>query len=431
MIQPVIALVPRQADQVSKLVRYCRDLDGTDLKVVPVDDSKFTPLHSHNELACRCAWSLRTVALEMKGKPFMWLEPDSIPLKAGWLKELEAEYHQAKKPFMLPLVSNGKEDVASGIGIYPAETSFLVPTDFKLHGWDAFIYKQLTPLVHFTTLIQHHYGKYEHGRVKYYHAFPRDLKMLRPEAVMFHKDGRQSLIPGHENVFAHSGDIGDLVAALPAMRQLGGGHIVICEPNLKYQRPRESMRGKRFDSIKPLLAAHPFIKSVTYNPNPCESDFDFSCFRQDYRPGENLARWQARFAGIDELDESPWIVARKSPESKGRVVIARSPRYHNSTFPWRKIVTQYGSKLLFVGLPDEHTVFEREFNCRVQYKRTENMKYLADLIAGADLFIGNQSSPAWVAMGLGQNLVMEVWPEAPNSMVQRQNARFIFEGRDY
>jgi hypothetical protein len=437
MIQPCIALIPHQADQVAKLVRHCRDLDGTELKVIPVDDSKFTPLYKNNELACRCAWALRTVAMEMKGKPFLWLEPDSYPIKKGWLKALTEEYEQAGKPFMLPIVRNGAHDLASGIGIYPGETHFLVPTDFAMWGWDHFVYNQLTPLIHFTDLIYHRYGTYfpdthqRRGHVQHYMRFPRDKHMIPERAVLVHKDANGTLSIGHENTFFSNGDIGDCVAALPVMRQLGGGHIIIGDSIVHVQKPRESMRGRRFDVTAPLLAAQPYIKSVTWGQCPKNVDFDFSSFRQDYRHGENLAAWQARHVGIDHLDESKWISVPLTAEARGRVVIARSPRYHNEKFPWRKVLQQYGAKLLFVGLREEHDGFQNEFKCRVEYRQTQDLLHVAKLIAGADLFIGNQSSPAWIAMGLAQNLVMEVWPTHPNSTVKRDNAKFVFEERQY
>lgn len=437
MIQPVISLVPRQAEAVARLVKHCRALDGTEVKVIAVDDSKFTPAHPHNELACRSAWSLRTAALEMKGRPFMWLEPDSYPIKKGWLALLEAEYELEKKPFMLPFIADTKCDFASGIGIYPGDTHFLVPTQLSHHGWDMFVYRQLTPLVHFTRQVFHSYGTYfpydhpKKGHVLRYHRFPRDNHIIPKEAVVVHKDGRGTLALGYENVFAHNGDLGDLCAALPAMRQLGGGHLIIGDVEVKEQKLRESLKGKRFEAIKPLLAAQPYIKSVTWGEMPKDPDFNFCTFRKDYIHRENLSRWQARHCGIDNLDESKWIDVAPSPESRGRVVIARSPRYHGLSFPWNRVIQEYRNKLLFVGLPEEHAAFEKHVGARIEYKPTENMLYLAKIIAGADLFIGNQSSPSWVAMGLAQNLIQEVWPIHPNSMVQRPNARFVFRSEDY
>lgn len=198
MIQPVIALVPHQAEKVARLVKHCRALDGTEVKIIPVDDSKFTPAHPHNELACRSAWSLRTAALEMKGRPFFWLEPDSTPLVSGWLKILCDEYERGKKPFMLSSDTHGLHDIVGGIGIYSGETHFLIPTDFKFAGWDLWMVKNLKPLIHFTPLIQHSYGKYglSEGRmrVEHYHRFPRDLDIIRENSVIFHADKNQDLI---------------------------------------------------------------------------------------------------------------------------------------------------------------------------------------------------------------------------------------------
>src|SRR5215475_524835 len=45
----------------------------------------------------------RVVTAYLQDKPtkeFLWLEPDAIPLRTGWLDELEKEYRGQNKPFM-------------------------------------------------------------------------------------------------------------------------------------------------------------------------------------------------------------------------------------------------------------------------------------------------------------------------------------------
>jgi hypothetical protein len=111
----------------------------------------------------------------------------------------------------------------------------------------------------------------------------------------------------------------------------------------------------------------------------------------------------------------------ESVRAAGRVVVARSNRYHNGLFPWERVRRVYGEKMLFVGLENEHELFERE-NGQIEYAPTNDLLELAELIAGADMFIGNQSCPMWIAFGLGKRIIQETWLGGPNSCVPKANA---------
>lgn len=217
--------------------------------------------------------------------------------------------------------------------------------------------------------------------------------------------------------FIHSGDIGDIIASLPSVVALGGGHYVITE---SVNGRRQSMRGPRFESIRPLLELQPYIRSVRWEDHPEKSDYDFTTFRHDGRLGEDLATWQARHLGV-KISLDPWLYVDRV-EHEGRVVIARSPRYHAPGFPWRELVARHRNPL-FIGLPTEHSAFCAAFG-RVEYLPTENMLDVARVIAGASLFIGNQSSPMWVALGLGVPILQETHPLQPNTMIWRSNCRY-------
>lgn len=227
------------------------------------------------------------------------------------------------------------------------------------------------------------------------------------------------------NVFAHSGDIGDIIAALPTMRSLGGGDIVI-GPLLEGQfKGRESMKGARFEAIKPLLEAQPYIGSVTWHDNPQAYTHDFRDFRQQEQYGESLLEWQARYLGVTASTD-PWLTCRRSEKSIGRAVIARSLRYRNPGFPWNVVLHKH-KEPIFIGLKEEYEDFQKN-NRGVEFIQTENLLEAAELINGADIFIGNQSCPFWIAAGLGQRLIQEGWPQQPNSQIKRPNARYLIRG---
>lgn len=217
--------------------------------------------------------------------------------------------------------------------------------------------------------------------------------------------------------------MGDIVAALPTMRSLGGGDIVISSPS--GNQGRESLLGDRFESLRMLLEAQPYIGKVEWNDSPDGVTHDFSGFRVEQQYGESLLDWQARYVGV-KASSDPWLMAIRSPASIGRTVIARSPRYHNPGFPWNAVLSKHRNAL-FVGLRSEHEEFIRTVG-RVDFQPTNNLLELAEVINGANLFVGNQSCPFWIAAGLGVPLIQESWPHSPNSQIPRKNAKYLIRG---
>jgi ADP-heptose:LPS heptosyltransferase len=63
----------------------------------------------------------------------------------------------------------------------------------------------------------------------------------------------------------------------------------------------------------------------------------------------------------------------------------------------------------------------------VPHQPTSNLLEAARVIAGADLFVGNQSCCFWIAEAMKKKLVLEVWPQGPNSNVFRDGATQGFD----
>ena len=241
------------------------------------------------------------------------------------------------------------------------------------------------------------------------------LKQRRP---------KRALRPEGSRVFFHSGDLGDIIAALPVMRQLGGGKLLLGRSS-GICGVRELMTLARYQAIEPLLqSGAPYLTVEYRDKGDLDADYDFSCFRHDECPGESLSHWQARHVGVEKLDLAPWLSVSPDPRSKGRVVIARSPRYHSNSFDWPSYLAKYQSAI-FIGHLGEYLDFRRRFG-DIEYISTANLREVAELIAGADLFIGNQSCPMWVAMAMGHRLIQEGYTPTPNSRIERDNATFVF-----
>jgi len=228
----------------------------------------------------------------------------------------------------------------------------------------------------------------------------------------------------------HPGDLGDIIAFLPILRAIGGGALAVGPLEMKLPRnvlPREPMTLSRFNFIRPLLIKQPYVHQFVFerqrrNKNSESYDYDLSLFRKYMGAREeSLTDWQARFCNV-KPDLSPWLTVNPRTEFAGKTVIARSPRYLNPNFDWNKVIAN--RDVVFIGLIAEHARFCRMVR-RVPYVPVSNALEMAQIIAGSQLFIGNQSFPCWLAMGLGHPLVQESWPFWQNSKIDRPNARFV------
>lgn len=223
-------------------------------------------------------------------------------------------------------------------------------------------------------------------------------------------------------LFYHTGCIGDIVAALPTIRALGGGDLAIGNfENPAWQNRR--MEGACYESIKPLLEMQDCIKSVRWADEHPAATYDFADFRQGFIRGESLAHWQARYMGVGITTE-PWLVnIAPDPRTRDRIIATRSARYHNWSFPWPQIVKENRDRILFVGLRSEHEALQKLVG-PLEYFPTLHMLDVACAIAGSDLLISNQTAACWIGLGLGHPLVQEQYAETPDSMLPRANAQY-------
>src|SRR5882757_3364906 len=103
------------------------------------------------------------------------------------------------------------------------------------------------------------------------------------------------------------GDIGDAIASLPILRQLGGGKLTMIptpHPGAKEWKTGAMM-------LIPLFEAQPYVEEVEWSNIEPAADYSTARFRSQgfYSPFQTLAESQAASVGIKELDLSPWLYA--------------------------------------------------------------------------------------------------------------------------
>lgn len=236
------------------------------------------------------------------------------------------------------------------------------------------------------------------------------------------------------NVFRSSGDLGDVVASLPAVRQLGGGTYILSPHPYRNGGPREPMTRRRADFLLPLLRAQSYITDARFEESPegithDMADIRITTYKKDHE--DSLSDWSARHFGLPEksLNTSPWLRAEPKAEFSGKVVINRTERYHNHQFPWMKIFQRNKGNVVFIGTRDEHHGMLTRAGGGLRWVKTETAMDIAQIIVSGRVFVGNQSMCLWIALGLGVPVVAECWKHSPDVRIERKNAQFIFDQR--
>ena len=228
--------------------------------------------------------------------------------------------------------------------------------------------------------------------------------------------------------YRHSGTLGDLIYSLSIVKKLGGGQFLVALENIENcvaqygYRPDEvdPMHKGRFtyndyQLLKPLLQRQSYVEDVgTWTQGTPETDIDLDKFRGVLFRGFEGNYVQAYHMTFNipftpaVLNET-WLEA--DPIRVAPIVVNRTFRYRcpNGTATWSNMMDEadMARNGVFVGNTDEHEDFVRETGCPIPYHPVKDFKELADVIAGADLFMGNQSAAYSIAMGLGKDTVLE------------------------
>lgn len=231
------------------------------------------------------------------------------------------------------------------------------------------------------------------------------------------------------NTYRMAGDAGDCIACLPAVRALGGGIMYLeAATYTRVMLTPENWRG-----LDKILKDQSYIHDVrefprtfhtTYNLNDFRNRL-FKALRMNQCKDKSLTDWQLEqfHLPLNAKDEA-WITI-KEPIKAARVVFnrtgtGRDPHhvYHNPRFPWHFVWEKYKTDAVFVGTKDEHTVFCATCG-KVPHHPTADLYEAARVIAGCDLFVGNQSVCFWLAAGMMKSIVLEVWPSGPNCLITR------------
>lgn len=136
-------------------------------------------------------------------KPFLFLEPDAIPMREKWMDELQDAYAKCGKPFMAfhyPNHTPGSPSVMmSGIAVYPAHAIGWKQT-VAAEAFDVALSRYVMNECAHTELIQHVWGENNLPPIFVLQKRPSQpknalaLSDINPKAAIFHRNKDGSLI---------------------------------------------------------------------------------------------------------------------------------------------------------------------------------------------------------------------------------------------
>lgn len=242
--------------------------------------------------------------------------------------------------------------------------------------------------------------------------------------------------------FKHSGDLGDIIYALPAIKLLGGGTLCLDitggedEPICKAQciDGKTKFNQTSFNFVKPLIESQPYIDSVRIYKKGEHIDYNLNKFRYKFADPnsrsktKNLLDLHLDAFGLPEWNPNDsWLTIENPIKLDRSTLVSRSPRMQ-SNFPWFQCQKfKFRDKAIFIGLPKEHEIFEYTFDIKIPHHSVKDALELARVIAGCKAFVANSTFTLSVAIGLGNiPIVQEVEKNFPTTVFQgKLNMNYI------
>lgn len=244
--------------------------------------------------------------------------------------------------------------------------------------------------------------------------------------IIFIPDNKDLFISSDKN-FKHSGDFGDIIYSLPAMKYFGGGNLFLTLHGLsstKYDGSSSGLDEEKIKAIQPLLECQNYVKSVEiFNFKNTNINIDFDLFRYRGNDRKNLCEKILQTFNVPLwYAQQPWLEIAKN--KKAKVVFNRTFRYRNTKLDYSILLSKFDDRV-FIGTKNEHEDFENTFG-KIDYLPTKDLKEAAEIIAGSELFIGNQSVCLAIAVGLGVNIWQEYYPKYADCIFDRENCQYLY-----
>lgn len=235
--------------------------------------------------------------------------------------------------------------------------------------------------------------------------------------------------------FKHSGAAGDLIYSLALVRRFGGGKFYLhlnqmnwigqhYYGNMPAPFHQNRLTQADYEYMRDFMLAQDYITDFEIYSPELEIRYNMDRFRPLFvgHPGNYIDVYADAFTITDpgmrsELRLQPWLTVPSPRVIDGRtVVINRSQRWLPPQLSpqWRVWQDQgLEQRAIFVGLEEEYSAFAQATGWNIPWAETKTQLELAEIIAGAEAFIGNQSQALALAIGLGKTYACEARQDLP------------------
>lgn len=239
--------------------------------------------------------------------------------------------------------------------------------------------------------------------------------------------------------FSHTGNIGDVISAIPAMRQFHiktGKYIRLylvrdvhgvyydgaTHPTKDNSGKNVMLNQKMIDMLTPLLLAQEYICEVVSITEEEYKETDILCHLEWIRetnvgmPSLSINRWYFYVFPDLAFDLSKkWLNVPDSDIdlAKEKIIITRTERYtnHNINYSFLKPIED---DLIFSGTMREYNIFCMTYDLNIKKLTVDNFLTLAQAIKQSRFHVTNQTMANQISTGLFHPSILETCTFAPN-----------------
>jgi hypothetical protein len=221
--------------------------------------------------------------------------------------------------------------------------------------------------------------------------------------------------------FLHKPKLGDTIYSLPLIKHLGGGVLYLDPVSTHFEGQAEHWI-KQFNWLMPLIKAQPYIEDVKiHNGEPIDMDLDKYMDTTHLTAYDTVNIVDNHFIaqGIKPPPYAPWLTCNREG-FEVYTIVANSDNHHDDKVDYTTILKDIN--FLFVGTFAEITAFKSRTGITdFLYQVPGDALHLAEIINACTHFIGNQSLPLAIALGLGKKCYVEQSPLYPNCIMGNYN----------
>lgn len=218
----------------------------------------------------------------------------------------------------------------------------------------------------------------------------------------------------------HSGNAGDVIYSLPAVRALGIRHLflnIYRDPNPLRHLTEENAR-----ALVPLLLAQDYVDRVTLvsagvpldsvDPECIDVDYVLDRFRTQDALHIHLVHAHALAVRAEIDATSPFLRVPEGAPEAAEVVLALTPRYRTLTDEFLRDLMLYFDDILILAIPEE---WRSVAGIPGRIRKCADYLEMARLIRQARVFIGNPGLASAIAEGLKAPRIVDLPLEPVNA----------------